>query len=252
MKKILMTLILGMFLITLVSAVPPFQTNTNTQNGLEIFAPQFEATKHNTTFNLHLHVSNLSNGKQLNNSVVDCYIHLYSMTGGHLYQSGILEKDSNGLDHEIDLLYGNFTEAGEYNSYYIWCDYKDLGGELRGTYEITANGKPTPEGIVIVAFAIILVTILIFLMVYFIKIIGLLIEANVDLLDVAYIWGLFFGLLGVNQLAEIYLGSVALQEWFSFFVSTPFGFAMVLLPMGAFFLSLVMKGKKAKKEREKW
>ena len=249
MKKILILMCLVMFSLTLVSAVPPFQTNTNTNNGIEIFYPQIEAVQYNTTLNPHFHISNKSNGVPLANTVADCYIHLYDKLGSHIYESEALAKDSNGWDYEDTILYGNFTEEGYLNSFYIWCNATalELGGEVKGSYEITGNGKSTPGDILILGFSIFLILILMFVTVFIVKAIGTIIEGNFDILDVAYAWGLYFGLFGAYQLAGIYLGNYQVMEWLRIFV-TVLGFPMILVPVFAFLLSFFRGKKKQKKE----
>ena len=255
MKKgitIIFLLLFSVLLFNNVSAVPPFEENAGTLNGLQIFEPKYEAVKYNTSFSPHLHVSNLSNGMPMPNTAVSCYLHLYDMAGDHLYESGVLEKDANGWDHEITLLAGNFTQSGEYNAYFIWCNSSEgLGGEVKGTYEITGNGKPTPEGIVILGFSIVMVFLFMMIIVYIIRAVGLMIDTSLDILDVAYAWGLYFGLLGLNLLATIYLGNVIIMNWLSLFV-TVFGFPLMIVPILAFFLSVFAGKERKKKEANAW
>jgi hypothetical protein len=250
----LLVAMLSFMIIPLTSSAPPFQTNinANSQNGLQIFAPQFEAVRYNTTFNLHIHVSNLSNGVPLPNTAVDCFIHLYSMSGSHLYESEPMEKDSNGWDLEQTLLYTNFTEHGEFNGYYIWCNSTDgVGGELKGLYEITANGKTTPEGIIIIAFGLVLILILAGSVVMIIKAMGHMINKDFDLMDLGKMWGMFFGLLGINQLAIIYLGNVDVNNWLDLFIKI-YAFPMVIVPIIALILSIFNMNKQAKEKARQW
>ena len=253
MKKVFLFLLMGMFMLSFASAVPPFQSNEGTTSGLQIFSPDFTATKYNTTFNLHLHVSNISNGVQFSNTAVDCYIHLYNMAGSHIFEGGAFSKDSNGFDLEQSISYGNFTEAGEYNAYYIWCNNtaQKLGGEVKGTYQITSNGQPSPEGIVIVGFCFVLLLILGYSVVMIVKAVGHIIDKNFDLMDVAIMWGMFFGLLGLNQLASIYLGNVIVNNWLDLFVKL-YAFPMVIVPLIAFFLSLFSMNKEKKRKAKEW
>ena len=252
--KLTIYLLLGMFMLMVIPsavALPPFQENTGTIDGLQIYEPKFSATKYNTTFNLKIHVSNISNGVQLPNSNVDCRIHLYDKIGGHLFEGGVMTKDINGFDHEQTLTYGNFTQYGEYNAYYIWCNMTGLGGAVRGVYEVTANGKPSPEGIIIISFIIIMLFILSYSVVMIVKAMGHIIDKDFDLMDIAIMWGMYFGLLGLNQLAQIYLGNVDINNWLDLFVKV-YAFPMVLLPVFAFFLSLFNMNKRKKEAKMKW
>lgn len=130
------------FSLTFVSSVPPVQTNTNPDNGLQVFHPAVEYVKQNSEFKLHLHVSNLSNGFPLYNTDIECHIHLYNSTGQHTYTNG-LEKDSNGWDHEVTITSGNFSDIGQH-AFYIWCNNSYLGGEVKGVFNVNPSGeKPT-------------------------------------------------------------------------------------------------------------
>jgi len=169
--KTLNVIFLLTFLMLSVSMVtgaqPPAITNINTVEGLQIFVPQFTSVKYNTSFNVEVHVSNISNGVQYPNDEVDCYLHLYNSTGSHILESSAFEKDTNGWDLEYMVSYGNLTEHGEENVYYLWCNNtaENLGGEVKGFYEITANGKPTPDGFIIIGFSILLLFIFVFLII---------------------------------------------------------------------------------------
>lgn len=250
MKKTLTLLFVLIFALTLVSAVPTPKTNINSEVGLEIYVSPVEAIKYNTTYTPHFHISNVSNGVQLPNTVADCYIHLYNSTGSHLYESEALTKDGNGWDYEDVILYGNFTEEGAINSYYVWCNATalNLGGEVKGLYEITANGKVTPGQNIILGYSILLLLLLMSIIVFIVKAIGTIIEGNFDILDVAYAWGLYFGLLGAYQLAGIYLGNVIIINWLRIFVTT-LGFPLVMVPVIAFLLSVFRNRKIEARER---
>lgn len=251
MNKALMVMLLGIFMLGLVSSAPPASVSSNT-NGLNIFAPEFQAVKYNTTFKLHIHVSDVATGVQLDNTEADCYLHLYNMAGSHLLEANI-SKDGNGYDHDLTILGGNFTEHGEFNGYYIWCvnNAGDLGGELKGFYEITANGKPQPEGIVVIAFSVVLLLILSGSVVFFVKAMGHIINKDFDLMDLATMWGLFFSLLGVQQLAILYMGSVEINSWLDLFVKT-YAFPMVIVPVIALLLSIFNMNKQAKEKKRQW
>ncbi len=142
-EKILISII---FLITIISlnslfAQPIFQTNINSKEGLQVFYPTFEAVKQNSEFNLNIHVANISNGVTLPNTNVDCRVHIYDITGNHTFESGIINKNPNGYDHDIFISSGNFSKIGQH-AFYVWCNSTDnLGGEVRETFQVTRTGK---------------------------------------------------------------------------------------------------------------
>lgn len=138
-SKIFIFLIFSLFLISFASAIPPVQTNTNSENGLQVFYPAIEFVPINAAFSLHIHVSNLSNGFPLQNTDIDCHLHLYNSSGSHTYTNG-MEKDGNGWDHEVSLSSGNFSDLGQH-AFYIWCNNSYLGGEAKGTFIVTPTGE---------------------------------------------------------------------------------------------------------------
>lgn len=250
--KLFSLLILSLFFVNLVSGLL-VQTNINTEQGLQVFYPPFKAVTYNQTHTLYIHVSNISNGVPFPNTEIDCYTHIYDSTGSHVLESEAFVKDANGWDLEYEILYGNFTEAGEINTLYIWCNNtaQNLGGSVKGSYEITSNGKPTPEGIVILGFCFIMIFLFSMVVFFLVRATGLIIDANFDILDISYAWGLYFGLLGINLLAGIYLGNLIISEWLELFV-TFLGFPLIIIPVVAFFLSLFRTKKKEKEQKAEW
>jgi len=242
---------ISIFFISLVSSAQI--TNINTQTGLQIFNPSFESTKYNTSFILYLHVSNISNGVPISNADIDCYVDLYNSIGEEILVSPAFSKSANGFDLYFNILEGNFSEDGKFNAYYIRCNdtANSLGGEALGKYEITSNGRPLPEGSVIVFFCILLLTFFILTTVFIIRALGLILESNLDILDVAYSWGIYFGLLGTNLLAGIFLGSVLLNNLLDTLIEI-LGFPLIVLPVLFFFLSLFRSMKKEKEKKAEW
>lgn len=146
-KKAFLGVFVIFFLMALVNAQPPFEENVGTLQGLQLFEPRLEVVKQEASFNLHMHVSNITNGVQFPNTAVDCKVHLYDNTGNHTFESGVMEKDSNGFDHEIFISSGNFSRLGEH-AYYIFCNSSNptLGGEVRGNFEVTKTGTLLDTG----------------------------------------------------------------------------------------------------------
>jgi hypothetical protein len=141
-KGIVLLLFLAVMLIPLVSSA---QTTITNVNGYQIFYPQFDYVKQNSDFKLHLHVSNISTGLWINNSLINCRLHLYNATGQHTYESGTLTKDANWYDFEVYITSGNFTSLG-LHAFYIWCYSADFGGEAKGVFEVTPTGEELTTG----------------------------------------------------------------------------------------------------------
>lgn len=149
------------FLIGVVSAQPPFETNINTNDGLQVFYPQFENIQKNSTFMLHVHITNISNGMPLANTNIDCFVHLYNTTGDHTFESLTLTKDANGYDHEIFIDEGNFTDIGDH-AFFIWCNNTFYGGSVRGTFLVTESGIEMTEGRSILSIGLLIILVLFF------------------------------------------------------------------------------------------
>ena len=137
-SKVFIFLIFSLFLFSFVSAANSF-TEENT-DGLQVFEPRFDFLKQDMPFTFHLHVSNITKGKTLSNADVDCYMHLYNSSGHHTLETGVLEKEANGWDHEITVAGGNFSDLGWHN-FYFWCNSTDAGGEVKGTFFVTPTGE---------------------------------------------------------------------------------------------------------------
>jgi len=147
MKKLILTFVFCIILSSFVFAAPPTQININQDIGVAIFTPPREYLPQNEGYAFHVHVSNISNGRPLNNTDVDCFLHLYYPNGSHSLETS-LNKDSNGEDHDIFISGTNFSILGDH-AYYIWCDSAeagDTGGSASGIYIITLTGTELTEG----------------------------------------------------------------------------------------------------------
>jgi hypothetical protein len=245
MKKLLTILFLSMFFLRLASAVSPF-ISTSPQ-GLILEYPVQDYFKVNQTYTFDIHVFNSSNGVPLS-SGVNCTFHLYNSSGDHLVQ--LLDNSAVAYDYQFIVLNSNFSYEGLY-SYVTFCNSTTAGGFISVPITVNGNGKPSPEGIVIIGFCILFLVLLSSITVLLIKAIGNIAEGDFDLMDVGYTWGLYFGLLGSYQLAEIYLGNVLISGWLSLFV-TVLGLPMILIPILALFLSIFRNKKRKAEEAKQW
>jgi len=256
MKKILLTIILGMFLISFASSAQT-EINIQTQDtGLIIEYPKIFNFEQNADFHLRFHVFNRTDGKLLTNTTTNCTLNIYSSNGEGLFK---IENMSFGASHTTNdcqncfnhhIFGGNFSEIGTI-SYIIRCETANIGGSVSVGVQVTGNGKALPSGIIILGFSIVLIFLLMTLIIYLIKAVGTIIEGSFDILDVAYSYGLYFGLLGINQLSILYLGTPEVMNWLNSFVVW-LAFPMIVVPVLAFFLSLFrMKKEKKKEEQER-
>ncbi len=123
----------------MISAVPPFEENVNTDTGFQIFEQKLEYITLDDDFHLHLYISNITNGFLLQNTDVDCRYHLHSASGLPLFESDVLTKNANGFEHEVLILGSNFSRAGEY-SFIVWCNNSVIGGVVEGNFWVTESG----------------------------------------------------------------------------------------------------------------
>jgi len=137
-KANLVLLLLFLFSFAFVSAVPPVQTNTIVDKGIDIEAPMFDTIKANETFKFHIHAYNSTDGLALFNDTTDCIIHLYNNDGSHIIED-YMGFDSNGIDFKYDVLGGNLSGIGEY-SVLFQCNNSDIGGFLEYGFDVTASG----------------------------------------------------------------------------------------------------------------
>ena len=128
---------LFIFSITLVSAQPPFQQSTGTEQGLTLRFPPVSAIKIGRDVTSHMHVYNSTNDLILTNTTVTCFADLYNSTGNHLLRG---QMSWDGIsDFELLILGGNFT-INERQSFIIWCNSSTAGGFVSGGFDVTSNG----------------------------------------------------------------------------------------------------------------
>jgi hypothetical protein len=143
-KRWIVLLFLGIFLISLVSAVGDI-TNINSQQGYEIYYPQFDVVKQNQGFELHIQVSNLSNGLHINNTLATCSLNLYNSSGMFTADEIILIKDDDYYGYYKYIAPGNFSDIG-LHSFYIVCYSTNFGGEAFGIFDVTYSGMDLTTG----------------------------------------------------------------------------------------------------------
>lgn len=144
-KRYLLIFLLGLLLISIVSAVPPIQQTQIIDTGIIIETPIIETHTYNQSFIFQVHAYNASNGMLLTNDTTYCVLHLYdTYDGTHLVESN-MSFDSNGIDFEYNISAGNFTKIGQYTAL-IYCSGDGIGGFFEYSFDVTTTGNPTPEG----------------------------------------------------------------------------------------------------------
>lgn len=132
-------------LVLLITITPIFSQEINTPQvtsgipDIDITYPKYEYVQQNTNFTLHTHLFNGSNGVPLYTQP-SCYLHLYNPNGKHTIEVE-MGNDDNGLEKELFINGGNFSEIGTH-AYLIYCNLTSvrIGGFADGVFEVTENG----------------------------------------------------------------------------------------------------------------
>jgi hypothetical protein len=135
-------IILGLFLfiifsMSLISAVPPFQTTG--ADTLQILTPGWDIIKQNQKVDFYWHVFNLTN--YLTNATANCTFHLYSIkeNGEHILTINNVKMFGNNRDFEVEVEGGNFSEIGDYR-YLIECKTSSQAGGIEAAFKVTHTG----------------------------------------------------------------------------------------------------------------
>jgi len=131
-----------------------------------------------------------------------------------------------------------FTSLGLYKVQ-MFCYDGTYSFSNEGFYEITGNGSEKPEGIVIVLFSIIFLIIFGFMLYEMILCFGHFASLDLDVIDLAKIFGTYFALLGVYLISITYLGSPMIENWLLLFIKIG-AFTHLLIPMTGFFISITV------------
>ena len=223
----------------LVSAVPPSDTIINVgDNTLELKVPIFEYIENGKDYEFEIHVFNKTNGIALT-SGVSCYLHLYNSTGKHIYE-GYDDTVSHTFDYGFNIKGGNFTTNGIY-SQMVYCNStaEDKGAFVLNSFEVTPNGKETPDGLIVVFFLAIFIIFLIYLVAILFYGIGHIVSLDFDLQDLGYNLGGYFALLGVFMLEKQYLGNLQIEVFLNLFIEIG-AITNVFFPVVAFILSITL------------
>lgn len=146
-------LILGLLLISFVSAQPPFQQTTIVNEGIQIEFPKFEYLEIGESFQLNVHPFNASNGLRLYNDTTDCELHGFYKNGTHAIITP-LDFNLNNSDFFIDIP-ADFFVGGK-GSYIIYCNTSDIGGFVSGPIYITHTGFELKIEVAIIDIALLL------------------------------------------------------------------------------------------------
>jgi hypothetical protein len=154
-KKLLLTFLLGIFFISLVSAIPPVTTTQNFAEGYIVMDSPQTILRQGKDFNVNFFVYNASDGLLINNVSTECIYYLSDNYGSILFYSPVSYSSTGKYGHwSIKLLGNNFSNLGDYY-YGIKCNSTNLGGPEVGQYTVTPMGKNGNELIIFSIFLIV-------------------------------------------------------------------------------------------------
>ncbi len=146
MRKLIIFLFVGLFLITLVNAQPPFEQGAaNFVEGYEIEFAQIQVYEANMSTLFDVHVFNISNGLAITNETSDCFFHLHNSSGHFLIDQMPMVFEGAGREWSFEVGGGNLSELGEY-SYLVVCNSTFFGGFVSVGFEVTTSGSMITEG----------------------------------------------------------------------------------------------------------
>lgn len=242
MSKRFIYLFLSIFLIlslVSISAVPPFAEEGSFTEGIFVEYTPLGTFKIGDTLQINAHTFNISNGVELDNSTVICKFSLFNRTQYHIINNINMTFETVGNDWEYILTEGNISTPSDY-AYLIDCQdsTNKLGGFVAVEFEVTRNGKAPPNDIVKVVFFAMFLFILFYAFSSFLKILGHWKELNVDLMDVANAWGLYFITWTFYYLVINYLGDKLIEDLLNIFLYVG-AITHILVPITAFIASLL-------------
>jgi len=160
MKKLLLLFVFVLFF-NIVIAVPP--QSSIAEAGYELRIPQKEFLKQGEDVTAHIHVFNVSNGVPIypSTSDVGCMLHVYDQVGNHIVEEP-MEEDGNGLEWDIFVDGGNFTELGQI-SIVLWCNDSTMGGFVSTSFEVTGTGHGLSQAKSLLYIVILSVLVLLFI-----------------------------------------------------------------------------------------
>lgn len=143
--------------------------------------------------------------------------------------------------------YYNYTLNETYiNSFDKYTVTNYCNGTTNGfstwTFTVTGNGKPNPDGIIIVFFSILLLVIAVFSAYLIIYSLGHVITLDFDIIDLALNLGAYIGLVIVFILERFYVGNIQLETYLELALQIgavtnlvlPFIYFVLTLTMGSY------------------
>lgn len=138
-----------------------------------------------------------------------------------------------------------FPEVGVYKVQ-MFCLDPPYSFSDEGFYIVTSNGKPEPDGSVVVLFSIAFLIIIGFMLYQLILSIGHFASLDLDVVDLAKSFGIYFAVFSLYILSQFYLGNQFIERMLLVFIIIG-GFTHILIPLVGFLFSITIGSLKKKK-----
>lgn len=254
MRKIIFILFITFILfsaIPLVRSAPPSSSRQIGEftEGLSLSSAFFGIHEINENIHADVHVFNITNGVQLDSTLVTCNFHLYNHSGHPILEGALISHD----DHfAVDIGGGNFSTPGLYSAS-VHCNNSiintaGIGGFEVVNFVVTRNGNTPPSEFVIVIFSFAFIVILMVMLWGIMNIAGSFITLGIavkkkvlredqliNLKDLMYSWGSYFSCLALYGLSIEYLGNAMIENFLSMLIGIGV-WTHILLPLLAFIL----------------
>lgn len=188
--------------IQLASSAPPVTTNQQFTQGYTLKLPTDNILAVGQMNEFEIHVYNISDGTPVTSGIC-CYLHLYNSTGNHL-----LEMEDCSVSHNFDYSFkvggGNVTL--QTTTALFQCNSTLLGGFGEEELIVTQSGYAEGSDNLKVFFSLLFIILLGALAYVIIYSIGHAVSLDFDMLDLAINYGIYFMVIGIYWLHNLYLG----------------------------------------------
>jgi len=233
-----MFMILSLFLITLVSAVPPITTEFVGETGFAIESSVMNYYKINEGACVQIFVFNRSNGRILTEDEVSCEVFLADRNGTEVlngYPAG--HEDHFDMCRPANIV----TELGTYSLTMV-CNDSTTGGYNTHYFEATENGEGDPTGEVHVFLMIFALFSFLFILYTLLRTLKDLAEINVNILTLSLAFSAYITNLALYYYLTIFM-PIGLMLDISLLGISAFGITHLFLPLVGLIFSWIKKGR---------
>ncbi len=137
-KKFVIVLLVGIFILSFISAIPPVTQVQNFPEGYIIADAKQYDLKLNEDYTYHFFLYNASNGVVITNASVECQF-FSADHNGIIVTSGNISYDTTGKYWYYFISKDNYSTSGYY-SFGVNCQNTDAGGALASYFYVTPTG----------------------------------------------------------------------------------------------------------------